>query len=66
MGSYLISCVAIYVSLCYMMHKPFIEKKSEDQREMRHEHQKQGLNRTVTKLVSLVSRVGLFTLLNKY
>ena len=27
MGSYLISCIAIYVVLCYIMHKPFIEKK---------------------------------------
>ena len=24
MGSYLISCIAIYVSLCCIMHKPFI------------------------------------------
>ena len=27
MGSYLISYIAIYVSLCCIMHKPFIEKK---------------------------------------
>ena len=51
MGSYLISCIAIYVSLCCIMHKPFIEKKKKKKKKRR--------SKNLTKLWQMLNWAGI-------